>query len=233
MRKIFALLIIQLVSYSAWSQTMNIHYKSGQKVQYNMENIEYVEFTEEKQSETQVSSGEAIDLGLSVKWSSCNLGATSPEQYGGLYAWGETSTKNKYNRENYLYYDSTTESYMDIGEDISGSEYDAAHVNLGGSWRMPTYNEMKELRDRCTWEWVNVNGVNGWIVKGTNGNSIFFPTGEKNIHLWSSTIFNSNMGAKTGTAFALQFSNSHNPIGYADSGFGREQGNYIRPVMPK
>ena len=70
MKKLFVLLVMQLISYSAWSQTMNIHYKNGQTVEYNMDNIDYVEFTEKKQNNTQVSSEKAVDLGLKVKWGS-------------------------------------------------------------------------------------------------------------------------------------------------------------------
>ena len=173
MKKLFALLVMQLISYSAWSQTMNIHYKNGQTVEYNMDNIDYVEFTEKKQDNTQVSSEKAVDLGLSVKWASYNVGATSPEQYGNKYAWGETTTKDEYKKENYLYYDANSESYVDIGTNIANTDYDVAHVKWGNNWRMPTHKELKELRDKCKWEWTNVNGVNGWEVIGTNGNSIF------------------------------------------------------------
>lgn len=103
MKKLFVLFVMQLISYSAWSQTMNIHYKNGQTVEYNMDNIDYVEFTEKKENNTQVSSEKAVDLGLSVKWASCNVGAESPEQYGNKYAWGETATKDQYKEEKYIF----------------------------------------------------------------------------------------------------------------------------------
>lgn len=121
----------------------------------------------------------AVDLGLSVKWACCNVGATTPEGYGDYFAWGETSPKTE---NNYQYWvDYNGDGYWDIGEstlnnsDISGTQYDAATANWGGSWRMPTYDEQEELLNNCTWTWTSLNGVNGMKVTGPNGNSIFLP----------------------------------------------------------
>ena len=229
MKKLFVLLIMQLISYSAWSQTMNIHYKNGQTVEYNMDNIDYVEFTEKKQDNTQVSSEKAVDLGLSVKWASCNVGATSPEQLGDMFAWGETTTKEQYKEDNYLYYVSTTDSYMDIGLDIKGTDYDAAHVKWGGSWRMPTRAEFDELMKKCQWEWVNLNGINGYKVIGKNGNSIFLPV-EKNNHYWTSDIWPSEqLKGKSESARDIFLDNGH----VFGEGKSRWRGYNIRPVMPK
>jgi hypothetical protein len=117
---------------------------------------------------------ESVDLGLSVKWAACNVGTTSPEGYGSLYAWGETSAKDDYfNEDNYKYYSSG--GYTDIGTDISGTDYDAVRANWGGHWRMPTSAEMQELCDSCTWTWTTQNEINGMKVTGKNGNSIFLP----------------------------------------------------------
>ena len=113
-----------------------------------------------------------VDLGLpsGTKWATCNVGASQPHQYGNYYAWGETSTKSEYTMENYRTLGAN------ISNDISGnSSYDAARANWGGSWRMPTYGEMKELKNNCTWTWTTQNGVNGMRVTGPNGNSIFLP----------------------------------------------------------
>lgn len=118
-----------------------------------------------------VSTGYAIDLGLSVKWATCNVGAESPEDYGSYYAWGETEEKSNYTWESYKY----TGGFNNIGSNISGTSYDVAHVKWGGSWRMPTFDEIVELCDKCSWEWTSVNGVNGQKVTGPNGNSIFLP----------------------------------------------------------
>ena len=116
-----------------------------------------------------VSEEYAVDLGLSVKWASCNVGAERPEEYGDYFAWGEISPKESYTEDNCLTYGKSM-------TDISGKpQYDAATANWGGAWRMPTYSELKELGSNCTWEWTTLNGVNGRKVTGPNGNSIFLP----------------------------------------------------------
>ena len=110
---------------------------------------------------------EAVDLGLSVKWASYNVGAKSPEDYGGYYAWGETEEKDSYDSANYY--------WENEGSNISGTSYDVAHVKWGGSWRMPTLDEIIELGTKCFWEWTTVNGVSGYKVTGSNDNYIFLP----------------------------------------------------------
>ncbi len=117
------------------------------------------------------NGSEYVDLGLSVKWATCNVGANSPEEYGDYFAWGEVSPKENYTERNSVtYHDSL------IG-DISGNvQYDAATANLGGSWRMPTKTECQELIDHCSSEWITRNGVNGTLfTSNINGNSIFLP----------------------------------------------------------
>ena len=124
------------------------------------------------------ATGEAIDLGLpsGTLWASCNVGASKPEEYGGYYAWGETEEKETYTWENYIHCDDGTyETCHDLGSDISGTEYDVAHVKWGGNWCMPTLDDIKELLDNCTSEWTTLNGVNGHKFTGPNGNSIFLP----------------------------------------------------------
>ena len=112
-----------------------------------------------------------VDLGLpsGLKWATCNVGATTPEEYGGYYAWGETTTKIEYTEENCL----TSGKQMN---DISGNaQYDAATANWGGNWRMPKSTELEELIENCTWTRTAHNGVDGYKVEGPNGNSIFLP----------------------------------------------------------
>lgn len=121
----------------------------------------------------------AVDLGLSVKWAGCNVGANSPEEYGYYFAWGETTTKSSYTESNSVTYGlsiSELESRGIIGADGNlTAEYDAATANWGSDWRIPTLDEMKELKNECKWEWTSVNGVNGRLLTGPNGNSIFLP----------------------------------------------------------
>ena len=118
-----------------------------------------------------------IDLGLpsGTKWACCNVGATTPESYGGYYAWGETEEKDYYDWDTYIHCDGSEETCHDLGSDIAGTQYDVAHVKWGGSWVMPSYDQQTELRENCTSEWTTVNGVNGRIFTGSNGGSIFLP----------------------------------------------------------
>ena len=118
-----------------------------------------------------INGHEYVDLGLpsGLKWATCNVGASKPEEYGNYYAWGETAPKTEYTYENSI-------TYGEEMNDISGNpQYDAARANWGGSWRMPRENEMEELHAYCEWEWTQKNGVNGCKVIGRNGKSIFLP----------------------------------------------------------
>lgn len=150
---------------------------------------------------------DAVDLGLpsGLKWASFNLGASAPEEYGDYYAWGETEPyylsqypliwkegkEHGYDWPSYKWcmgsYDTLTKYCLGSSYGYNGftdtkivldPEDDAAHINLGGNWRMPTDTEMTELRENCTWEWTNQNGVNGYMVTGSNGNSIFLPAAD-------------------------------------------------------
>ena len=174
MKKYILLVAAVMCQLAAQAQTVNVHFKNGQKIQFPSVNVDYVDFSE-KAPDPIVSAGAVVDLGLSVYWCSCNVGAESPEEYGDYYAWGETKPKSSYTVENYSYYNNDTKVYTDIGENISGTEYDAATVNLGSDWRMPTNDEFQELLDKCTWEWTQINGINGYKVTAENGNSIFIP----------------------------------------------------------
>ena len=113
---------------------------------------------------------EWVDLGLSVKWATCNVGASSPEDYGNYYAWGETSTKSEYTNDNCKTY---TRNLSDIGGNAS---YDAARANWGGSWRLPTDYELDELSNNCVCKGTSQGGVSGMrFISKKNGNSIFIP----------------------------------------------------------
>lgn len=119
----------------------------------------------------------AIDLGLpsGTKWACCNVGASYPEEYGGYYAWGETSEKSYYDWDTYAYYNSNTGEIVNLGSDIAGTSYDVAHVRWGGSWIMPSYYSQNELKNKCTKEWTTVNGVGGLLMTGPSGGQIFLP----------------------------------------------------------
>lgn len=148
-----------------------------------------------------------VDLGLSVKWATCNVGASNPEDYGDYYAWGETTTKSDYSLETYKWCKGT---YNTMTKYCTNSDYgtvdnrttltssdDVASVKWGSKWRMPTKEEMKELAEDCTWTWTTQNGVNGMKVTGPNGNSIFLPAASyshgtgpgRGGFYWSATLY--------------------------------------------
>ena len=129
---------------------------------------------ETQTGENGIAISQEVDLGLSVNWAGWNIGATSPEEIGGRYCWGETETKEKYTIENYKFYNPDS-IFTDLGYNISGTQYDAARKNWGGSWRIPTRLELQELVEKCAWEWTSFNNVSGYKVIGPNGNSIFIP----------------------------------------------------------
>lgn len=124
---------------------------------------------------------EYVDLGLpsGIKWATCNVGAENPEDYGDYFAWGETETKDTYNWSTYKWCNgssTTMTKYCRVdNKTVLDPEDDVAHVKWGGNWRMPTRAEQDELRTKCNWTWMQVNGVNGYDVTGPNGNSMFLP----------------------------------------------------------
>lgn len=132
-------------------------------------------------------SDDYVDLGLpsGTLWATRNIGANSPEDYGDYFAWGETSPKNNYDWSTYEWcngsmysltkYNTTTNYGIVDNKTELDLEDDAAYVNWGPSWRMPTKEQQDELRERCTWTWTTRSGVNGCQVTGPNGNSIFLP----------------------------------------------------------
>lgn len=134
-----------------------------------------------------IRSPKAVNMGLSVKWGSFNIGAISPEEHGDHYAWGETTTKVYYDWSTYTlcrgglpltkYCTSKVYGFVD-NKTVLEPEDDVAHIKLGGKWRMPTDAEWRELinTSNCTWTWTTQNGVNGYMVTSKKtGNSIFLP----------------------------------------------------------
>ena len=111
-----------------------------------------------------------VDLGLSVRWATCNVGTNSPQKSGTYFAWAETSPKISYTSDN------STSWHMEGTMEIAGNDsLDAARANWGGSWRLPTETEAQELLDDCTWEWTDLKGQAGCRVTGPSGLSIFLP----------------------------------------------------------
>jgi len=177
-----------------------------------------------------------VDLGLpsGILWAKYNVGAKSPEEYGGYYAWGETYTKNYYELDNYKY--ASIINYINnepvysieyIGDDISGTIYDVAQKKWGNGARMPTISEGKELVENCKVQYFD----NLFQVTGPNGNNIYFPSGgyysKTNGGFWSSTLHNSEIQDE---AYCIYFEIDNN--GYAMGWLYEDRyvAAYIRPV---
>ncbi len=119
---------------------------------------------------------DAVDLGLSVKWASWNVGADKPEGLGNLYAWGELSPKTDYSASTYKFYSDGYTKYGSVDNKYQlDSEDDVARQTWGDKWRIPTIEELKELSEKCTFTKTELNGVPVTKVTGPNGNFIYFP----------------------------------------------------------
>lgn len=179
-------------------------------------------------SEPKGETIEMVDLGLSVKWASCNIGASDPWVYGNFYSWGEINTKFSYNYNNSKTYG------LSLGDISNNAEYDAAKAIWGDKWHMPTLEDFNELINKCSWVWTKLNGSNGYKVTGPSGMSIFFPAAGYYMNsssnngignygfYWSSTPY----GDDDLTASFLYFNSSEFGMSYIN----RYCGLNIRPV---
>lgn len=164
-------------------------WQDGVKTTYEVANVDSITFSKVENPDPNTGNHEYVDLGLSVKWATCNVGATKPEEYGDYFAWGETQPKDYYDWSTYKWCNgskntqtkyNTNSSYgtVDNKTQLELSD-DAARANWGGSWRMPTSAEQDELRNNCTWTWTTQNGVYGYKVtskkSGYTNKSIFLP----------------------------------------------------------
>lgn len=183
-----------------------------------------------------------VDMGLSVKWSSLNIGAKSLTDYGGHYAWGEVDQKDEYSWATYKYSEgdsyyltkyctSTSSGYNGFVDQktILEPEDDIAHVSLGGKWRMPTYDEFCELsnKNNCTWKWLSFNNVYGHLITSKiTGNSIFLPISDESDgynNYWFSSL---KENRPTNAQRALIYKSGVTGASY----FERYAGFCVRPV---
>lgn len=233
----FAAMLFLLGNVSVSAQYyMNVVKKSGVKVQFLISDIDSVFFDK---ADTSSNNYKAVDLGLSVKWAICNIGAEKPEDYGDYYAWGEIENKNEFTSTNYKWYDGSTLTIIKYGGDSDSLflflEDDVAHIKWGCNWRMPTKTEFQELRTNCTWVWSIVNGVNGFLItsnkEGYKDCSIFLPAagsfgcspGEYGSY-WSSSL------CEDFPFYAWHF-NFQSKSSYL-GGDSRYDGRSVRPVCP-
>lgn len=242
MKRNSLLIAILFIATVAGAQTVNLHMKNGEVVKYNSTEVDYIDFAESSSDPVSYTScpddnhPHLIDLGLpsGTKWACSNVGAEKPEDYGGYFAWGETTEKSRYYWDTYIHCDGSSPTFQDIGKDIAGTQYDAATVNWGNPWMMPNKEQMEELKNSCTSEWTTENGVNGRRFTGSNGASIFLPAaGYRWIddlyivgsygRYWSSTL------GELGDACCLGF-DSLDSLAVSTGITGRDGGNSVRPV---
>ena len=176
MRRLFFSLFLLLSAFSARAQYNMQVWKDGKYVSFSIANVDSIRFVRLVTTCPDDNHPHAIDLGLpsGTKWACCNVGASKPEDYGGYYAWGETSEKSVYNWDTYAY-GSSWDNCQYIGSDITGTSYDVACVCMGAPWRMPSHEQQVELVDNCTRQWTQQNGVNGILVTGPSGGQVFLP----------------------------------------------------------
>ena len=191
-----------------------------------------------------------VDLGLSVRWATCNVGAVEETDFGDYFAWGETQPKDQYTWTTYQYANdgtaTTLQKYGVVGATgVVDNKYnldpedDAATVNWGNPWRMPTDDEISELINNCTWTRTSRNGIEGFSVKSkSNDNTIFLPAGgyrtssslqHENVmgNYYSSTLY-MNGDHKSQMGCELNFNATSSFL----AGIGRHVGCLVRPVYP-
>ena len=184
MKKIFSLLMLVACSVCMNAQVMKMYvWKNGSYTVCPIEEVDSITFVVSDAA----SNYKAVDLGLpsGTLWADRNVGAGAPEAYGDSFAWGETEPKDYYDWSTYKWCNGsedtqtkycTNSSYGTVdGKTVLDLEDDAAYVNMGAEWRMPTIAEQEELLNNCTWTWTTQNGVYGRKVTGPNGNSLFLP----------------------------------------------------------
>ena len=241
----------QSISYIVSNDEEIMKLRTQKKVIIDIDNVN----PKQEQSTSQhISSSEEhyyVDLGLpsGTLWATCNIGAKKPWNYGDYFAWGETVSKMNYEMKTYkhtTHYKRTTITYLtkyctqsDYGiivDNITKLNYedDAATIKWGKNWCMPTYEQIKELKDNCSWRLTTVEGVNGFEVKANNGNTLFIPLagfreGKKKYQddnslgmFWSSSLYNNS------SMYAWYLGLSFNNVDLY--GAKRSSGRPIRPV---
>lgn len=252
MKKVFLLLVLATSILSGRSQTIiTIPYDATAiPNQYRDANPDYLIYPASLDGVDSIEMDclydiETIDLGLSVKWANCNVGAKTLEHEGYHFAWGEVETKSGYTWKEYLYYNGTDESlnkyHKGDGLLTLDPADDVAATSWAESWRMPTKEEFQELRDKCKWEWKTINNRMVYEVTGPNGRSIIIPAAgimEGTLHkshgtygyYWSSTLNQDNVEQ----AWILFFKSNDKLTndGVSVDSKDRYLGMSIRPVCP-
>ena len=249
-KHICTLLLLLMASLQAtWGQKIVLHMTDKQTVEYNISQLDSISFLEGTNEEIK-EEHEWVDLGLpsGTLWATCNIGANGPEEYGDYFAWGETEPKTTYDWSTYKYCKGTDDtmtkyctnsSYGTVDNKIElEPSDDAATVNWGSDWQMPSLEQLKELYNSSytTTTWTTMNGVYGRkITSKSNGNSIFLPAAGYRVGTslsgaggdgcyWSRSLYTSSR-----SAYYLYFYSS-----YIGTGNGyRFHGQSVRPVRVK
>ena len=231
-----------------------VYNSDGTTVVYGIAKVDSISFTRPGRSALKIvptgtiDGYDYVDLGLpsGTLWATTNLGGASANSYGDYFAWGEITTKDSYTWENYTlangssttftkYNNSSSYGTVDNKTTLEAAD-DAATQNWGGNWRMPTIEEWEELFEKCTWNWTTLNGVNGYEVKATNGNSIFLPAaGFRNYdELYSAGSYGDYWSSSLGTYYpdyaqSVHFYSDYHST-YDDY---RDSGRSVRPVVAR
>lgn len=246
MKKVLFLFFIALYSCSGGEKRCPECGQPTDKCEYNGEHPS----TQPQQATGMHEGYEWVDLGLpsGTKWATTNVGASSPSDYGNYYAWGETCPKNCYDWESLMYCTDATPGHYKLSKYVMDSKYgivdgkkeldtcdDVAYVNWGSGWRMPSLDQMEELKEKCNWTWTTMGGHDGYKVVGPNGSSLFLPaagyrtgrSSEEDVgwcgYYWLRTLF----GDIQYLAYSLKISSFDSSTLYN----GRVQGLTVRPVL--
>ena len=170
-----------------WIEKTHFSQQENNKTTTNQK--QSIEKTKDKPSNVH-NGHKFVDLGLSVKWATANIGANKPEDCGDYFAWGEVTTKVDYLWSTYKWcngdeneltkYNTIVENGVVDNKTVLDLKDDAAFARWGGNWRIPTETEWQELIDFCTWTWTTINGIEGYKISsnisGYSQKSIFLPT---------------------------------------------------------
>ena len=181
-----------------------------------------------------------IDLGLpsGILWAAYNVGATSPEEYGDYYAWGDTEIRSHFGGKYYVHIDPLTGDFINIGENICATEYDVANIKWGDGARMPRVEDIEELINNCSWTIRKLNSITGMHITGSNGNVIFLPfSGDEDSR--DEPYGSLNEGYIWSCTRSATESDEAHALNYDDDGiictciYDRDRGFTIRPVKDK
>lgn len=242
MKKTFIIIVLALCALTVSAQMSHpvLVWQNGNKMTLNpVDSITFVQTPN-------VADSEFVDLGLSVKWAKCNIGAAREDLYGSYFAWGENRTKSVYTWDTYSLCDSSlfalTKYCVDShygkdgltdGKTILEPVDDAATVLKGNAYRLPSYDDWLELKDNCKWKQETVNGHDGYRVTGPNGNSIFLPyAGYRNGQTRSNDGIDGcywlGQTQGDGEAYVISLNRLHQSVGQ----MFRATGGSVRPVLP-